>query len=36
MKKGKMASVQLTELSDDDRIKLGAGIGALIGYGASR
>ena len=33
--KGKMASVQLTELSDDDRIKLGAGIGALIGYGAA-
>ena len=33
--KGKFASVQLTELSDDDRIKLGAGIGALIGYGAA-
>jgi hypothetical protein len=27
--KGKIASVQVTELSDDDRIKLGAGIGAL-------
>jgi len=33
--KGTTASVQLTELSDDDRIKLGAGIGALIGYGAA-
>ena len=33
--KGKIASVQVTELSDDDRIKLGAGIGALIGYGAA-
>ena len=33
--KGKIGSVQLTELSDDDRIKLGAGIGALIGYGAA-
>jgi len=32
---GKFASVQLTELSDDDRIKLGAGIGALIGFGAA-
>lgn len=32
--KGKIASVQITELSDDDRIKLGAGIGALIGFGA--
>jgi uncharacterized membrane protein len=33
--KGKIASVQITELSDEDRIKLGAGIGALIGYGAA-
>ena len=33
--KGKIASVQITELSDDDRIKLGAGIGALIGFGAA-
>jgi hypothetical protein len=31
--KGKIVSVQLTELSDEDRIKLGAGIGALIGLG---
>ncbi|MDD1707342.1 MAG: DUF1269 domain-containing protein, partial [Methanoregulaceae archaeon] len=28
-------SVQITELSDEDRIKLGAGIGALIGFGAA-
>ena len=33
--KGKMASVQLTQLSDDDRIKLAAGIGALVGFGAA-
>jgi uncharacterized membrane protein len=33
--KGKVASLQLTQLSDDDRIKLGAGIGALIGFGAA-
>jgi len=33
--KGKIASVQITELSDEDRIKLGAGIGALIGFGAA-
>ena len=32
---GKIASLQLTQLSDDDRIKLGAGIGALIGFGAA-
>jgi uncharacterized membrane protein len=32
---GKMASLQLTQLSDDDRIKLAAGIGALIGFGAA-
>ncbi len=32
---GKIASVQVTELSDEDRIKLGAGIGALIGFGAA-
>jgi len=34
-KKGNMESVQLTELSDADRVKLGAGIGALIGLGAA-
>jgi uncharacterized membrane protein len=33
--KGNMESVQLTELSDADRVKLGAGIGALIGLGAA-
>lgn len=33
-RKGDYAGVQATELSDEDRIKLGAGIGALIGYGA--
>jgi uncharacterized membrane protein len=33
--KGKIASVQITELSDEDRIKLGAGIGTLIGFGAT-
>jgi uncharacterized membrane protein len=34
-KKGNMEAVQLTELSDADRVKLGAGIGALIGLGAA-
>ena len=33
--KGKIASVQLTQLSDDDRIKLAPGVGALIGFGAA-
>jgi uncharacterized membrane protein len=33
--KGKIASVQLTQLSDEDRIKLAAGVGALIGLGAA-
>lgn len=33
--KGKIASVQITELSDEDRIKLSAGVGALIGFGAA-
>jgi uncharacterized membrane protein len=33
--KGEIASVQLTQLSDDDRIKLAAGVGALIGLGAA-
>jgi uncharacterized membrane protein len=33
--KGNIESVQITELSDEDRIKLGAGIGALIGLGAA-
>ncbi|MCJ7445774.1 MAG: DUF6325 family protein [Methanotrichaceae archaeon] len=33
--RGNIESVQLTELSDEDRIKLGAGIGALIGLGAA-
>lgn len=32
--KGKVASIQLTDLSDADRIKLSAAIGALIGFGA--
>ncbi len=32
---GKIASLQLTQLSDNDRIKLAAGIGALIGFGAA-
>lgn len=31
---GQYAGIQLTELSDEDRMKLGAGIGALIGFGA--
>ena len=34
-KKGNIAAVKLSELSDEDRIKLGAGIGALIGLGAA-
>ena len=33
--KGKIASVQLTQLSDDDRIKLAAGVGYLVGLGAA-
>lgn len=33
--KGQFASIQLTELSPEDRMKLGAGIGALIGLGAA-
>jgi len=33
--KGNIASVQLTEFSDEERMKLGAGIGALIGLGAA-
>ncbi len=33
--KGNIASAQITGLSDKDRIKLGAGIGALIGLGAA-
>ncbi|MGB9175641.1 MAG: DUF1269 domain-containing protein [Methanoregula sp.] len=33
--KGKIASVQITELSDEDRIKLSAAVGALIGFGAA-
>lgn len=32
---GRIASIQITELSDEDRKKLGAGIGALIGLGAA-
>jgi uncharacterized membrane protein len=32
--RGDYAGIQLTELSEEDRMKLGAGIGALIGYGA--
>jgi uncharacterized membrane protein len=31
--KGTIASVQITELSDEDRVKLGAAVGALIGFG---
>jgi uncharacterized membrane protein len=34
-KKGDIEAVQITELSDEDRIKLGAGIGALVGLGAA-
>jgi uncharacterized membrane protein len=33
--KGEFAAVQATGLSEEDRMKLGAGIGALIGYGAA-
>ncbi len=33
--KGNIAAAQITELSDEDRMKLGAGIGALIGLGAA-
>jgi uncharacterized membrane protein len=33
--KGQFASIQLTELSEEDRMKLGGAIGALIGYGAA-
>jgi uncharacterized membrane protein len=32
---GDIGAVQITELSDEDRMKLGAGIGALIGLGAA-
>lgn len=34
--KGTIGSVQITELSDEDRKKLGAAAGALIGLGAGR
>ncbi len=33
--KGNIEAAQITELSDEDRMKLGAGIGALIGLGAA-
>jgi uncharacterized membrane protein len=33
-KKGNITAAKLTGLSDEDRIKLGAGVGALIGLGA--
>ncbi len=33
--KGAITSAQITELSDEDRVKLGAAIGALIGFGAA-
>ncbi len=33
--KGNITAAQISELSDEDRIKLGAGIGALIGLGAA-
>lgn len=33
--KGKISSAQITEFSDEERMKLGAGIGALIGFGAA-
>jgi uncharacterized membrane protein len=33
--KGKVKSVQLTEFSDEERVRLGAAIGALIGFGAA-
>ncbi len=33
--KGNIEAAQITELSDEDRTKLGAAVGALIGYGAA-
>ncbi len=33
--KGNVKSAQITELSDEERTKLGAAVGALIGYGAA-
>ncbi len=33
--KGQFASAQITEFSDEERMKLGAAIGALIGFGAA-
>jgi uncharacterized membrane protein len=33
--KGNIEAAQITELSDEERMKLGAGIGALIGLGAA-
>ncbi len=33
--KGNVQSAQITELSDEERTKLGAAVGALIGYGAA-
>ena len=33
--KGEFVGLQATGLSEEDRMKLGAGIGALIGYGAA-
>jgi len=33
--KGEIAFSQITDLSDEDRVKLGAAIGALIGFGAA-
>jgi uncharacterized membrane protein len=33
--KGKVKSVQLTEFSDEERVRLGAAVGALIGFGAA-
>jgi len=33
--KGKIGALQLTQLSDDDRIKLAAGVGYLVGLGAA-
>ena len=35
-KNGTIDSVQITELSDEDRKRLGAAVGALIGLGAAR
>ncbi|MCJ7444477.1 MAG: DUF1269 domain-containing protein [Methanotrichaceae archaeon] len=34
-KNGKVEAAHLTDLSYEDRVKLGAGIGALIGFGAA-